>query len=520
MKAAPFDYAGESFLSVSLPDYESERMFLVLKLVLAFAAWIVVFPILLVTPVTPNPPAADERKIAKRVIVVDETKKTLKSKKVKKGKAQNSKSQRKGETSEKLSTREEVKPSTTTTTTTTAISELTNILCIIGFILTVCYIIVIGSPDNKYTTRGIFEAPLFTRDECNYLVDMAETVAQRNFAVAQNNTSTHDDDDDSALMLMDPIGWQKKRHKVYSTTDLNVVTDPFSKEDRQWIKNKLDARLAPTIERLYGVPQGSIRANDIFVIRYDGDRQAALRPHTDDGDVTFSALLSDGFTGGGTNYYDRQNHYYHNGKRPYQPKPSEVFAHVLPQIGQMTLFRGPVLHEGVQVKKGRRYLLIGFLSVDNVDPWTTETTTQSTGLSWFASWLSMNWAAVRFGTGYQSAVLTHATNQEKDEWMKEDSNNEDWISESSVMRGLFIQAHILLTTLADFTSPHFFQQIVPDSQTDEFVEALDLAHERNQPKKMASWFSGQQVDLNIVGSVNNEWSTRTRNADKFDQQAI
>jgi hypothetical protein len=502
--AAPYNYyAGEEFLSVSLPHYETERMFLLVKLLLAFVAWIVVFPVLLATRVTPP---AEESKV---VHVIDETKK--KNAVPKKGKKGKSNKSQPIETTEKLSTETtaslEEKPKK-------EISEIANFLCIIGLIMTFCYIIVTGSPDNKYTTRGVFEAPLFTRDECNFLVDMAETVAQRNYEMAQQSPNNSSENDDA--MLLDPIGWQKKRHKVHSTTDLNVITDPFSREDRQWIKKKLDARLAPTIERLYGVPQGAIRANDVFVIRYDGDRQAALLPHTDDGDVTFSALLSDGFTGGGTNYYDRRNHYYHNGKIPYQTKPDEVFAHVLPEIGQMTLFRGPILHEGVQIKEGRRYLLIGFLSVDNVDPWTE--TKRSTGLSWFASWLSLNWAAVRFGIGYQSALVAHANNQEKEEWMKED--NDDWINESPYIRGLFIQAHLFLTKVADLTSTHFLQQIVPDSQTKPFVDAMDAAHGKNPPKKLASWFSGQQVDLNIGGSVQLEWSTRTRNADKFEQEAI
>ena len=45
-----------------------------------------------------------------------------------------------------------------------------------------------------------------------------------------------------------------------------------------------------------------------------------------------------------------------------------------------------VTHEGVQVEKGRRYLLIGFLSIDNVDPF--DENLRSSGLSWFASWFS------------------------------------------------------------------------------------------------------------------------------------
>jgi hypothetical protein len=256
----------------------------------------------------------------------------------------------------------------------------------------------------------------------------------------------------------------------------------------------------------------------IFIIRYDGDRQAALTPHTDDGDITFSVLLSDGFTGGGTNYYDRQNQYYHSGNKPYTPRPDEVFAHVLPDIGQMTLFRAPVLHEGVQVKEGRRYLLIGFLSVDNIDPWAEKP--KKTGLSWFASWLSLNWAAVRFRAGYQSAIYTHASALGGQELFHE--RDADWVSDSTYIRGLMMQMHIFLTTLADLTSKHFFQRIIPDTDNEAFLKALDQAYfaeskvKSDGSKNRASWFSGQQVDLRVGGSLSNEWSTRESNSDKFE----
>ena len=44
---APYDYAGEEFLSVELPNYEMDRIMLVVKLVVAFVAWLVVVPVML-----------------------------------------------------------------------------------------------------------------------------------------------------------------------------------------------------------------------------------------------------------------------------------------------------------------------------------------------------------------------------------------------------------------------------------------------------------------------------------------
>ncbi|CAJ1956357.1 unnamed protein product [Cylindrotheca closterium] len=528
---APYGYAGEEFLSVELPNYEMDRLLLMTKLVVGFVAWLVVIPVMLASPPAAAPPQnAEEKKqgTANRATTTTKNGATTRTKTIKivetttkkKKKEMNGKSKKANvapEHSVKKANKEESEEPTVK-----QVSELANMLCILGFMVTFLYMIIVTSPDNRYTTRGVFEAPLFTREECDHLVDMAETVAQRNYeaaAASEANATIKDRD----LLVMEPVGWQKKRHEVHSTTDLNVITDPFSKSDRQWIKEKLNARLAPTIERLYGVPQGSIRANDIFVIRYDGNRQASLNPHTDDGDVTFSALLSDGFTGGGTNYYDRRNQYYHTGNTPYQPQPDEVFAHVLPQIGQMTLFRSPILHEGVQVKKGRRYLLIGFLSVDNVDPWSEDN--KSTGLSWFASWFSLNWASVRFKTGYSAAITTHNTlKANQDDWMTADEQKGDWMSESTYIRGLFIQFHSHLTMLADFWNAHFFQQIIPADQTKPYLEKMDEAYSARSHKRpshqLPSWFSGQQVDLNIDGSFHSEWSTRKKNSEKFDREEI
>lgn len=107
------------------------------------------------------------------------------------------------------------------------------------------------------------------------------------------------------IHLTAPTGWKKDRHKLYPTTDLNLVTDPFEPQDREWLASILDARLSPMMERAYGVYRGAIRANDIFVVRYDGkdkdsEGQDRLRKHTDSSHFSFNVLLNTEFEGGGT----------------------------------------------------------------------------------------------------------------------------------------------------------------------------------------------------------------------------
>ena len=62
------------------------------------------------------------------------------------------------------------------------------------------------------------------------------------------------------LSLREPTGWQCRRHSVYH---------PSTPVVREYIFQKLDRRLAPLLERIFGVMPKTIGANDIFVVRYD-----------------------------------------------------------------------------------------------------------------------------------------------------------------------------------------------------------------------------------------------------------
>lgn len=109
------------------------------------------------------------------------------------------------------------------------------------------------SSNNTRTARGVFEAPVLTDAECQYVLDMAHRVAA-------TNVMRHPENE---MLQREFAGWRKDRHTAYPTMDLNVVTDPFTKEDRDWLARKMDTRLATVIERVYGVVPGAIRANDV-----------------------------------------------------------------------------------------------------------------------------------------------------------------------------------------------------------------------------------------------------------------
>lgn len=115
--------------------------------------------------------------------------------------------------------------------------------------------ILLQSSNNSYSARGVFEAPLLTSDECRQILAYSYEAAQHNVQNANNWTSPQ--------LLKEPLGWQKSRHASYPTTDLNLMTDPFSQEARVFLGSILDARLATLIARIYGVSPHSIRAYDV-----------------------------------------------------------------------------------------------------------------------------------------------------------------------------------------------------------------------------------------------------------------
>ena len=165
----------------------------------------------------------------------------------------------------------------------------------------VIFLILFFNPNNLFGARTIIQTPVFTREECQYIIPMAHYASQRNAESAQRDKTslllqhhelkddedvimkTHkqqqdDDDNDNATyskeqyqlhslnsIIKDPSGWKKDRHISYPTTDLNLVTDPFTTEDRAYLAERLNSRLAPVVERVFGIARGAIRANDVSI---------------------------------------------------------------------------------------------------------------------------------------------------------------------------------------------------------------------------------------------------------------
>ena len=284
-----FDFPGEKYLLEELPDYDTERQMLVVKCVLAFLFWTIFMPFFLASEkhVTEgNGSGSGNTNVGTPVETVATTTTTTKSSSTRRRKTttivksvamkKQSRASKKNEM--KMGKNDNLRSTRATDVHGTSISTVkvidgyTNLFCCVGFIFHSIYLLLISSPDNYYTSRTVFETPLFSQSECDHLVGMAERVAEKNYEMAQKFVETEvevEHDTNSSMnktmmgYLKEPYGWQKTRHKFHPTTDLNLVTDNFSAEDRAWIQQRLDARLAPTLERIFGVPPSAIRANDV-----------------------------------------------------------------------------------------------------------------------------------------------------------------------------------------------------------------------------------------------------------------
>jgi len=289
-------FAGEHFLRVKLPNYEGESFVTAGWLIAATIFWCIVAPLFFMKTeeASPSEAANGNQKERSRITKGSGRKKTQKATPPPSARIQQSEQ---------------------TTSATKVVGEppvryipfQANLLACSGLLLSFVFILM-KSPYNAYTPRRVFQAPLLTVAECETILAMADAAAKLNYKAAKKKPSKNNNETSEAL-LREPQGWQKTRHGSYPTTDLNLVTDPFTKEDRKFLTNLLDRRLAPLISRVYGIPERAIRANDMFVVRYDAPddenddsennsgKRAQLANHTDSEDVSFNILLNSDFEG-------------------------------------------------------------------------------------------------------------------------------------------------------------------------------------------------------------------------------
>jgi hypothetical protein len=221
----------------------------------------------------------------------------------------------------------------------------------------------------------------------------------------------------------------------------------------------------------------------MFIVRYTPETMSALSKHTDQGDLSINILLNDEFKGGGTQFWNRLT------GLPLKIEPQAV--------GQVLMHSALLQHEGLAITKGVRHVLVGFLAVDRLAPFALE----PSGLSWFASWLSVPHLHVKFKEGYVAARSRRSKGKAAARW-----------TDHPVVRSLFRDIVTTVEYVGDLVSPHRHYNLVHPDKAREFIQRLD---DDVAVKSEASWFAGQQLNIDFDGTVASEWDTRQERSDEF-----
>lgn len=141
--------------------------------------------------------------------------------------------------------------------------------------------------------------------------------------------------------------WTTGRHHLFPTTDTLVDELPGGM-GVEALKLATEAIL-PAIALAFDTPVEKLYFKDMFLAKYEPTGQPGLGRHTDGSTFSFNMLLSDpkSFEGGGTWI--------------------EPVGLVRPEISDVLLHRGCLLHEGCEVTKGTRHVLVGFVQRNDDD---------------------------------------------------------------------------------------------------------------------------------------------------------
>lgn len=336
--------------------------------------------------------------------------------------------------------------------------------------------LILFSPQNHETARRIYQSPMLYPQECKDIIEMAASVATRKYREAiatKKELENRDLQDVDEILHIDkliqwPEGWSKDRHGSYPTTDLNIATD-FDEKSKRYIQNILDARVSPLLERIYGISQQAIRADDMFLVRYDGDGQQHLARHRDGTIISINILLNGDFEGGGTKFFLTE-------------QLQEDVAR--PRIGEGIIHNSVIEHEGLATTKGTRYILVGFLNVDQND----SRTGKSTNVGMFSTFFCFHW---------MSHFLSNRVPEFISNLYIHDYAKQVLIDFSFVPKVISKQ----LNTVVDSLAPFGVVKLVQEVNYEKYLDALDRSYEMNnrQSKDSSNWFEGNRNDLMYKG---------------------
>lgn len=468
-------FPAESYLSHQIPDHKAEWDNAIYRLITCTFVFIFVVPVIIKAMFAPLPKATT-------TITSDQEKIKLNGK----GK----KRERRGKSS-KNQQKTDLSLNNPTAAPDQAEIHVPGYVfpCVNSIYFIALFVIIAVTPNNSYSARRVYVGPMLRAEECKRIIDMGTAAASRRtekarLALKEDNDFRSQTEKELELTLQDPAGWTKDRHDSYPTTDLNVVED-FTTDDKQFLVDIFDARLAPILERLYGVSRDSIRANDIFLVRYDGDGQQSLSQHTDSSHVSFNILLNDDFKGGGTRFHNRAEESYHD---------------VKPDAGEVIINNALVTHEGLATTEGTRYILVGFINFERKNPFTGS----PTALSRFSSWLSFPWLSVTIKDGWEIRLLEKE--KEEKNGMAKKARSSMTLSDGKFIDHILHYSIIWFALLGDIFANHDITSMVEKRDYESYISTLDDAAYSAQ--RMANWMQGQNIQVSLDGTVGRRWKTQ------------
>mmetsp|Transcript_17925 Transcript_17925/g.37715 ORF Transcript_17925/g.37715 Transcript_17925/m.37715 type:complete len:979 (-) Transcript_17925:184-3120(-) len=188
-------------------------------------------------------------------------------------------------------------------------------------------------------------SPILSPKDCDHVIKTAEVHAAKCNEESGNS------------------GWTTSRHYAVPTTDIPLHE---LSELHLWFYLLWKDKIRPLLRRQFNLTfplnssknaktlQRDVFLHDVFVVRYDADRQRYLPPHYDESTHSFIIALNSDFKGGGT------------------------FIHSLGQTlapsagGMMSFCGGELLHSGDPVIEGVRYIIAAFCYIDLVSKSTKQ----------------------------------------------------------------------------------------------------------------------------------------------------
>ncbi|KAI9276228.1 hypothetical protein BY458DRAFT_433849 [Sporodiniella umbellata] len=142
------------------------------------------------------------------------------------------------------------------------------------------------------------------------------------------------------------IEWTTERHSAFATTDIPIRTNELA-----YLEPLITERLMERLGEHYDFKKQDLLFRDIFLVKYSEDAQRGLGMHSDGCLFSLTLLISkpEDFEGGGTYF-------------------SSINDIVYLNQGDCAYHDARVMHRAIDITKGERYVLVGFIdTADTID---------------------------------------------------------------------------------------------------------------------------------------------------------